>query len=143
MTAAIEAALFLLAGIALALVVTNMLGRNAPRPPAAGAAVVQLVRTARTADGREETRLTVNDQVIVAASNDGIRLAEYADEVEQLEAVAARLARALDGNVQFVRLSAGAEMAEGIAMRTLPRTTDEEAEERSPRRPRHTDTGAS
>ncbi|OQA43147.1 MAG: hypothetical protein BWY52_01983 [Chloroflexi bacterium ADurb.Bin325] len=101
MTAAIEAALFLLAGIALALVVTNMLGRNAPRPPAAGAAVVQL------------------------------------------EAVAARLARALDGNVQFVRLSAGAEMAEGIAMRTLPRTTDEEAEERSPRRPRHTDTGAS
>ncbi len=125
MTVAIESVLFLLAGIALAIVVTRVLSRGMEPPPATGAAAVQLVRTARTADGREETRLTVNDQVIVAASNDGVRLAEYADEVE------------------FVRLSAGAEMAEGIAMRTLPRTTDEEAEDRSSRRPRHTNTGAS
>ncbi len=143
MTVAIESVLFLLAGIALAIVVTRVLSRGMEPPPATGAAAVQLVRTARTADGREETRLTVNDQVIVAASNDGVRLAEYADEVEQLEAVAARLARALGSSVQFVRLSAGAEMAEGIAMRTLPRTTDEEAEDRSSRRPRHTNTGAS
>jgi len=143
MTVAIESVLFLLAGIALAIVVTRVLSRGMEPPPATGAAAVQLVRTARTADGREETRLTVNDQVIVAASNDGVRLAEYADEVEQLEAVAARLARALGSSVQFVRLSAGAEMAEGIAMRTLPRTTDEEAEDRSSRRTRHTNTGAS
>jgi len=143
MTVAIESVLFLLAGIVLAIVVTRVLSRSMESTPAAGASTVQLVRTARTADGREETRLTVNDQVIVAASNDGIRLAEYADEVEQLEAVAARLARALGSNVEFVRLGAGAEMAEGIAMRTLPRTTDEEAEDRSSRRTRHTNTGAS
>jgi hypothetical protein len=142
MTVAIESVLLLLAGISLAIFVSRALSRGTGPAPADGAPAVQLVRTARTAEGLEETRLAVNDQVIVAASNDGIRLAEYADEVEQLEAVAARLARALGSTVQFVRLNAGAEMAEGIAMRTLPRTTDEEADERSPRRPRHTDTGA-
>lgn len=148
MTVAIESVLFLLAGILLATVLTRLLNRStevAGGPAAGGeAAMVKLVRTARTADGREETRLTVNDQVILAASNDGIRLAEYADEVEQLEAVAARLAHAMGGSVQFVRLSTGgAEMAEGIPMRALPRTTDEEAEERTPRHARRSDSAGS
>ena len=54
--------------------------------------------------GREETRLFVNDAPILTASNDGIRLAQYADEVEQLEAVAARLAQSLGVRVEFARV---------------------------------------
>jgi hypothetical protein len=43
-----------------------------------------------------------------------------------------------------VRLSSGgAEIAEGIPMRSLPHTTDEEADESSPRRLRKTDSAGS
>ena len=84
----IESFVVLIVGMLLGMVLTRAFGKSAdgagPRP------AVKLVRTARTPDGREETRLLMNDTVILTASNDGVRLAEYADEVEQLEAVAAR-----------------------------------------------------
>jgi hypothetical protein len=91
-----------------------------PEVPASGARV-KLIRTARTSEGREETRLVVNESVILTASNDGVRLAEYADEVEQLEAVAARLARSLSVSVEFTRVGPRLPGDEnGVAMRTVP-----------------------
>ena len=82
---------------------------------------MKLVRTAWTADGREETRLFVNDAAILTASNDGVRLAEYSDEVEQLEAVAAGLPRLPGRNSRVSRVSAAAPGGEnGIPVRNLP-----------------------
>lgn len=102
-----------------------VLMRTFGAPGRGSAASVKLVRTARTADGREETRLFVNDKAILAASNDGIRLAEYADEVEQLEAVAARMAAAMGVTVEFARIAPRASGGDGgrtggIPMRGLP-----------------------
>ncbi len=134
MVIAIESLLFLLAGIVLAVVLTRVFGRSEPSPPSATAAV-KLVRSPRTADGREETRLLINDKPILSASNDGVRLAAYADEVEQLEAVAARIAGALGVSVEFARVSTGKPNEENsIAMRDLPRVETDEAGE--PERPR-------
>ena len=63
----------------------------------------------------------MNDSVILTASNDGVRLAEYADEVEQLEAVAARLARTLGVTVEFTRVGPRLPGDEnGVSMRALP-----------------------
>jgi len=88
---------------------------------------VKLVRTARSADGREETRLLINDTVILTASNDGVRLADYADQVEQLEAVAARLATSLGVTVEFTRVGPRTPGADsGIPVRDLPPLEEEE-----------------
>jgi hypothetical protein len=113
----LDSIVFLIVGMLLGLVLMRTFGK-----PGDGArASVKLVRTARTADGREETRLFVNDAAILTATNDGIRLAEYADEVEQLEAVAARLAASLGVTVEFARVGARTLGGEnGIPVRSLP-----------------------
>jgi hypothetical protein len=134
--AVIELLAILLAGMLLGLVLTRAFGKPAddagPRP------AVKLVRTVRTPDGREETRLLMNDTVILTASNDGVRLAEYADEVEQLEAVAARLAGSLDVTVEFTRVGPRAPGADaGIPVRDLPPLVEEDL---APRRARLDDT---
>jgi hypothetical protein len=132
----LDSLVFLVIGMLLGWLLVRSFGK--PEPPASGASV-KLVRTARTAEGREETRLSVNESVILTASNDGIRLAEYADEVEQLEAVAARLARSLGVTVEFTRVGPRLPGDEnGIAMRTLPstETLPEEDDEVETRRAR-------
>jgi hypothetical protein len=113
----LDSLVFLVAGMLLGLILMRTFGKPAGSAPAS----VKLVRTARTADGREETRLFVNDSAILTASNDGVRLAEYADEVEQLEALAARLASSLGVAVEFSRVGGRAPAAEnGIPVRSLP-----------------------
>ena len=112
-----DSLIFLVVGMLLGLVLMRTFAKPAGGAPPS----VRLVRTARTSDGREETRLFVNDKPILTASNDGVRLAEYADEVEQLEAVAARLAASLSVTVEFARVSARTPGGEnGIPMRNLP-----------------------
>ena len=125
----LDSLVFLIIGMILGWLLVRSFGK--PERPASDAGV-KLVRTARTAEGREETRLAVNESVILTASNDGVRLAEYADEVEQLEAVAARLARALDVSVEFTRVGPRLPGDEnGVPMRTLPyEEQEEEVDER-------------
>ncbi len=129
-----DSLVFLVIGMLLGLVLMRTFGKPGGGAPAS----VKLVRTARTADGREETRLFVNDAAILTASNDGVRLAEYADEVEQLEAVAARLAASMGVTVEFSRIGPRAPGGEnGIPMRDLPQQTvapeDEELDSRRTR----------
>jgi hypothetical protein len=113
----LDSLVFLIVGMLLGLVLMRTFGKPGEGVPAS----VKLVRTARTADGREETRLFVNDAAILTASNDGVRLAEYADEVEQLEALAARLATSLGVTVEFSRVGARTPGGEnGIPVRNLP-----------------------
>lgn len=125
----------LLGGIALlAIILTQVFGRGrsaeTPSTPS-----VKLIRTVRGADGREETLLAVNERVILAANNDGLRLADYADEVEQLEAVAARIAAALGVTVSFARVGGQKSDAQtGLPIRDMPRATDQEIEMAEARR---------
>ncbi len=135
--AIIELLALLLVGTLLITVLVRVFGK--PSLSASSGAAVKLVRTARTPDGREETRLLVNDTVILTASNDGVRLAEYADEVEQLEAVAARLAASLGVTVEFTRVGPRTPGADsGIPVRDLPPLQEEE--DLAPRRARLDDT---
>jgi hypothetical protein len=114
----LDSLVFLIIGMVLGWLLVRSFGK--PEAPASDAGV-KLVRTARTAEGREETRLVVNDSVILTAANDGVRLSEYADEVEQLEAVAARLARSLGVTVEFARIGPRLPGDEnGVTMRALP-----------------------
>jgi hypothetical protein len=95
---------------------------------------VTLVRIPRTADGREETYLTVNDKVILTVNNEGVRLSEFADQLEQLEAVATRLATSMGVSVEFARAGVRRPDEEaGIPMRDLPPVTDEQLEETAAR----------
>ncbi len=106
----------LVVGVGLGVILARTFAKSSGSAP-----TVKLVRTARTVEGREETRLFVNDAAILTATNDGVRLAEYADEVEQLEALAARLAASMGVTVEFARVAArtpGADNA--IPMRKLP-----------------------
>jgi len=123
MAIAIESLLFLLGGIILALVLIKAFGRSGNEARARGAAQVRLERTMNSADGVEETRLLLNDQPILVASSAGVRLADYAAEVEQLEAIATHMASALGVTVEFTRLpSKGAQPAEeAVPVRRLPR----------------------
>lgn len=123
--AALELLMILVAVIVLAVVLTQAQGRGKARTEQ-NAETVKLVRTVRGVDGREETLLLVNERVILAANNDGLRLSDYADEVEQLEAVAARIAAALDVTVEFARVGGQRPDDEkGLAMRDMPRMTEE------------------
>jgi len=99
---AVESLVFLFGGILLAVLLWQVLGRPKPAAPQ-GAPSVKLVRTPRTADGREETILTVNDRVILTVNNENVRLSEFADRLEQLEAVATRIAGGLGVAVEFTR----------------------------------------
>jgi hypothetical protein len=124
---AIESLVFLIAGALIVGVLAWALGwgrsgRGAPHAPA-----VKLVRTARTAQGREELLLTVNERVILAADSEGVRLSEYAEQTERMEAVATRLAAALGTPVEFARAAARKPGEEaGIPIGALPETDDEE-----------------
>jgi hypothetical protein len=132
---AIESLVFLIAGAVLVGVLAWALGwgrsgRGAPHAPS-----VKLVRAARNTQGREELLLTVNDRVILAASNEGLRLADYAERVEQIEAVATRLAEALGSPVEFARSGARKPGDEaGISIVDVPTVTDEEVEQVEARR---------
>ena len=118
---AIESLLFLLAGIVLAVILIQVFGRGAG--PNKAAAVIKLERRVRLRDNTEETRLLINNQAILAASSEGVRLADYADEVEQLETVATRLASALGVSVELTRLpdKGGPAAVEAVPVRRLPR----------------------
>jgi hypothetical protein len=115
---AIESVLFLLAGIVLAVVLIQVFGRGGEAARNRG--VVRLVRATRATDGAEETRLTINDQPILTASSEGLRLADYADEVERLETIATRIASALGGRVELARIGPQKpELGEGVPVRGL------------------------
>ena len=106
MAIAIESLLFLLGGIVLALVLVKAFSRstgNAGSRGTAGVPQVRLERAMRFPEGVEETRLVLNDQTILVASGVGVRLADYADEVEQLETIAIHMASALGVTVELAR----------------------------------------
>lgn len=65
----------------------------------------------------------LNAQTILVASSAGVRLADYADEVEQLEAIATHMASALGVTVELTRLSGkgGRPIEEPVPVRRLPR----------------------
>ncbi len=140
---AIESLVFLVAGVLVAVVVALVFGLGRPGRGAPHAPSVKLVRSPRNAQGREELLLTVNDRVILAANSEGLRLSDYADRVEQMEAVATRLAAALGTPVEFARSAsrtpnagrAGAGPAHasgeetGIPISDVPASSDEEIEQ--------------
>lgn len=127
MAIAIESIVFLIGGVLLAVLLWQVLGR--PKPAPQSALSVKLVRTPRTADGREETILTINDRVILTVNNEDMRLSEFADRLEQLEAVATRIAGALGVTVEFTRAGPQTAQDAGIPMTDLPLTTEAELEE--------------
>jgi hypothetical protein len=63
---AIESLLFLLAGIALAVLLIQLFGKGGEA--VRGRPVVRLVRSVKSPDNIEETRLTINDQPILTTS---------------------------------------------------------------------------
>ena len=132
---AIESLAFLLAGALIVGALAWALGwgragKSAPRTPS-----VKLVRTARTTQGREELLLTVNERVILAADSQGLRLSEYAEQVEQMEAVATRLAAALGTPVEFARAAPRKPGEEsGLPISQTPSVSDEEVEQIETRR---------
>ena len=132
---AIESLVFLGAGVLLVIILAQVFGwgrsgKGAPRTPS-----VKLVRTPRTAQGREELLLTVNDRVILAANNEGVRLSDYAEQVEQMEAVATRMAAALGTPVEFARTGPRKPGDEtGVPIDQAPYATDEEVEQVEARR---------
>jgi hypothetical protein len=125
---AIESIIFLIGGIVLAVLLWQVLGR--PKPASTqGAPSVKLVRTPRTADGREETILTINDRAILTVNNEDMRLSEFADRLEQLESVATRMATALGVSVEFTRSGPITPPDAGIAMDALPPASEADLEE--------------
>lgn len=144
MAIAVESLVFLLGGIILAVLLWQVLGRPKPESPD-GAPRVNLVRTPRTADGREETILTINDRAVLTVNNEDVRLSEFADRLEQLEAVATRIAAALGVSVEFTRVGPHTPQDAGIPISDLPLTTDadiEAADIRSQRPPSNRGQGA-
>ncbi|MCX6030719.1 MAG: hypothetical protein NT169_15660 [Chloroflexi bacterium] len=127
---AIESVLFLLGGIVLAVVLIQVFGRGGEA--ARGRPIVRLVRSTQASDGAEETRLTINDQPILTASSEGLRLADYADEVERLETIATRIASALGGSVELARVGPQKpELEAGVPVRGLLTDAREMTERRS------------
>jgi hypothetical protein len=124
MAIAIESLLFLLGGVILTLVLVKAFGRSsADEARPRGSAQVRLERTMNPSDGVEETRLVLNAETILVASSAGVRLADYAAEVEQLEAIATHMASALGVTVELARLSGknGRPVEEVVPVRRLPR----------------------
>lgn len=103
---ALESLLFLVGGVALAIILSQVFGRSADRASSA-AASVKLVRLVEFADHHEETHLLINDKPILSVADSGLRQETYAGEVERLEATATKIASALGGRVEFARLSVG------------------------------------
>jgi hypothetical protein len=120
---AIESLLFLLGGVILTLVLVRAFGRSSDDAKSRGSAQVKLERAMNASDGIEETRLVLNEETILVASSAGVRLADYAAEVEQLEAIATHMASALGVTVELTRLSGkgGRPVEEAVEVRRLPR----------------------
>ncbi len=133
MPIAVESLLFLIAGVLLVVVLGQVFGwKRTPeqRNGGPGTPSVKLVRSPRSPQGREELVLTVNDRAILAANSEGLRPAEFAEQVEQLEAVATRMAAALRVPVEFARLGAARAGEEaGMPMGTFPRVSEEEIQQ--------------
>jgi hypothetical protein len=123
MAIAVESLLFLLGGVILALVLVKAFGRSSDDTRSRAGIHVRLERALNSSDGIEETRLVLNEQTILVASSAGVRLADYADEVEQLEAIATHMASALGVTVELTRLpgKGGQPMEEAVPVRRLPR----------------------
>ena len=123
MAIAIESLLFLLGGLILALVLVKAFARSSDDARSRAATQVRLERVISSPDGIEETRLVLNAQTILVASSAGVRLADYADEVEQLEAIATHMASAFGVTVELTRLSGkgGRPIEEPVPVRRLPR----------------------
>jgi hypothetical protein len=123
MAIGIESLLFLLGGVILAFALVRAFGRSATDARSRGGAQVRLERTMSSAGGVEETRLLLNDQPILVASSEGVRLADYADEVEQLEAIATHMAAALGVAVELTRLpgKGNPSVDAAVPVRRLPR----------------------
>ena len=122
MAIGIESLLFLLGGLILALVLVKAFGRGANDAKSRGGAQIKLERTLSSASGVEETRLLINDRPILVASSAGVRLADYADEVEQLETIATHMAAALDVTVELTRVpTKSGQPEEAVPVRRLPR----------------------
>ena len=126
MAIGIEALLFLIGGIILAVILIQVFrGSGSARSrPESGAPRVRLERKMKFPEGIEETRLLINDQSILVASGEGLRLADYADEVEQLETMAIRIASALDVSVELSRVpeKGGKPEEDAVPVRRLPRS---------------------
>jgi hypothetical protein len=103
MLIAIDSLLFLIGGIALGVLLTQLFAR---RPEAAERPVVKLVRMTDIDDSHEETQLLVNDVLMESISDEGLRQADYAMQIEDLEATATRLASALGVSVELSRVGA-------------------------------------
>jgi len=129
MAIAIESLLFLLGGIILTLVLVKAFGRSSTDARPRGTAQVRLERSMNAADGVEETRLLLNAETILVASSAGVRLADYAAEVEQLESLATHMASALGVTVELTRLSGkdGRPAEDAVAVRRLPQNRQDGA----------------
>lgn len=120
---AVDSPLLLLGGIAVATVLILAFGRGGGAGPRGGrdAASVRLVRSVKLPEYIEESRLVINDQVILSASSAGLRPADYVDEVDQLETVATRIASALGVGLELARLDPKeARLEAGVPVRQLP-----------------------
>jgi hypothetical protein len=131
MAIGIEALLFLIGGIVLAVILIQVFGRrtgSARSRPESGMARVRLERKMKFPEGIDETRLLINDQPILVASGEGLRLADYADEVEQLETMATRIALALGVSVELARVpeKGGKPQEEAVPVRRLPRSQQDD-----------------
>lgn len=103
----IESLLFLLGGVVLGVLLTQLFGRGVDTgKERSNLPMVRLVRTPITMEGFEKTRLVINNRVILTASSEGLRPAAYADEIEYVEAIATRVASALGTTVELERTSA-------------------------------------
>ncbi|PKO23150.1 MAG: hypothetical protein CVU38_05515 [Chloroflexi bacterium HGW-Chloroflexi-1] len=121
---AVESLLFLLGGIAIAIVLIQVFGRGgdgARSRTGRNAASVKLVRSVKLPENIEESRLVIDDQVILSASSAGLRPADYVDEIEQLETIATRIASALGVSLELARLDPKEALLEaGVPVRQLP-----------------------
>ena len=126
MAIGIEAVLFLLGGIFLAFILVLAFGKGsgtARSRSMSGAAVIRLERQVKPQVGaRGNATADQRSGHPHPHSSEGVRLADYADDVEQLETVATRIAAALGVSVELARLNAkGSEVEERVPVRKLPR----------------------
>ena len=108
---AVESLLFLLGGIVLTVVLMQLLGRPSDAVRERIVPVVPVVKLTRMVDfpdHHEELRLSLNGKEIAGVSDEGLRQDAYAAESERLEALATRIAAALNVTVELSRVERGA-----------------------------------
>jgi hypothetical protein len=132
MPIALDALVVLLFGGLIALLLWRVFAGGAPARQADSPSV-KLVRGGKNSAGREQTSLVINEQVILTATDDGLRLSDYTREVERLELVAAKIATALNTGVELSRAAGRpAEANNGIAIRDLPEAASDDADGDAP-----------